>query len=77
MVRPLNTIIFLKLDVKSRFLRGSAPQFIKTRYKIPIIGGRIHRQAQNKSFRQAQNKFEPRLKSGGISLTLNLRPTDS
>jgi hypothetical protein len=44
MVRPLNTRIFLKLDVKSR-LSGA--------------------------------RFEPRLNSSGISLTLNLRPTDS
>jgi hypothetical protein len=30
-----------------------------------------------KSLRQAQNKFEHRLGSSGISLTLGLRPTDS
>jgi hypothetical protein len=38
---------------------------------MPLCGGRILRQAQNKSLRQAQDKFEPRLNRGGISLTLN------
>ena len=36
----------------------------KIRCEIPLSGCRI--------LRQAQNKFEPRLNCGGISLTLNL-----
>ena len=38
---------------------------VKKRCELPPCGGRI--------LRQAQNKFEPRLKTSGISLSLNLQ----
>jgi hypothetical protein len=50
---------------------------LKIIFVIPIIGGRIPFDRLRAGLRQAQNRFESRLKSGGISLTLNLRPTDS
>jgi hypothetical protein len=40
-------------------------KILTNRCAVPIFGSRI--------LRQAQNKFEPRLKGGGILLTLNLQ----